>query len=71
MKGIFDRLLEVAHWGAFFCFPVGSVVMHFTGELPGVHWDYYIYWAAFTIAPVIILYILKGRLILFPWGHRK
>lgn len=74
MKGIFDRLLEVAHWGAFFFVPVYFAWYHSDASeeatenaLP----ELLIVWPISLIVPAIILYILKGRLILFPWRHRK
>ncbi len=81
MKSIFDRFLQVVHWCAFLSTLL--VVLAFGAEVitenkisvgdlvfytPNSGDGFLLAFAPAFVAP-IVLYILKGRWIIFPWRH--
>ena len=74
MKNILNRLGIVLHWGLFLIWPLILWHDQVYGPPEGFllilakEWPFL---AATYTAPAIIFYVLKGRLILFPWNHRQ
>jgi hypothetical protein len=74
MMNILNRLGIVLHWVVFLFWPLFWIAFAVvSGVHPLMNYDVPVFTWLITvgtyIAPAIIFFILKGRLILFPWNH--